>query len=307
MIAWLRRLWPWLVGVAIVVVIVTRVPLAAFREASGKGPQVSLALFDLGLMIVILAGDTFATWVGMIAVKLRRPLAELLIARGATYALFVINYAVGQGAFGFYLHRTGVKPLRATGITLFLIGINLIALVALTTLAWAFGEAVSHSGAVWWGLVGTMLAFVAYLGIIALRPAPLVARELFAPLFDAGLGGHALAFVARLPHTCIIVLGQWLAVRVWGVPVPFSSCLTIVPLVVIASVLPISPGGLGTTQAAFLYFFTDLAPGATADERSANLIAFGIAHFVYGTIASALVGFAFLPASRKRGLFAKPA
>lgn len=307
MIAWLRRLWPWLVGLAIVVVILTRVPLAAFREASGKGPQVSLALFDLGLMIAILACDTFATWAGMIAVKLRRPLGELLIARGATYALFVINYAVGQGAFGFYLHRTGVKAMRATGITLFIIGINLIALIALTFAAWAAGDAVSHTGYVWWGLVGTMIAFAAYLAIIAAAPGALATRELFAPLFDAGLAGHALAFVARLPHTCIIVLGQWLAVRVWGVPVPFSSCLTIVPLVVIASVLPISPGGLGTTQAAFLYFFVDLAPGATADERTANLIAFGIAHFVYGIAASALVGFAFLPAARKRGLFAKPA
>lgn len=307
MTAWLRRLWPWLVGLAIVVVILTRVPLAKFREASTQGPQVSLALFDLGLMIVILGADTFATWVGMIAVKLRRPLGELLIARGATYALFVINYAVGQGAFGFYLHRTGVKALRATGITLFIIGINLIALIALTTLAWTFGAAVSHTGYVWWGLVATMIAFAVYLAIIAVKPAVLAARELFAPLFEAGLGGHALAFAARLPHTCIIVLGQWLAVRVWGVPVPFSSCLTIVPLVVIASVLPISPGGLGTTQAAFLYFFVDLAPGATADERTANLIAFGIAHFVYGIAASALVGFAFLPASRRRGLFAKPA
>jgi hypothetical protein len=292
---------------AIVIFIATRVPFAAFREASGRGPQLALAAFDFGMMLIVLAGDSLATWAGLIATKLRRPFGEVVIARGATYALFVVNYAVGQGAFGFYLHRTGTKPLRATGATLFLVGINLIALILLTTIAWAFGDAVSRTGAVWWSLVATTGAFAIYLVVIAIAPTFLARRELFAPLFDAGIRGHALALVARLPHTCIIVLGQWLAVRVWGVPVPFTSCLTIVPLVVIASVIPISPGGLGTTQAAFLYFFTDLAPGATSDERSAYLIAFGIAHFVYGIAASALVGFAFLPTARKRGLFARPA
>ncbi len=307
MIAWLRRLWPWLIGLGIVIFIITRVPLTAFREASAHGPQLELALFDLGLMLVVLGGDTVATWAGLIAVKIRRPLSEVMIARGATYALVVVNYAVGQGAFGFYLHRTGVKPLRATGATLFLLGINLIALVVLTTIAWLFGDAVSRTGAVWWALVATTGAFAAYLIVIALAPEFLSRRELFAPLFDAGVRGHALAFVARLPHTCIIVLGQWLAIRVWGVEVPFTSCLTIIPLVVIASVIPISPGGLGTTQAAFIYFFADLAPGASADGRTAYLIAFGIAHFVYGIAASALVGFVFLPIARRRGLFARPA
>jgi uncharacterized membrane protein YbhN (UPF0104 family) len=75
------------------------------------------------------------------------------------------------------------------------------------------------------------------------------------------------------------------------------------PAVVIASVLPISPAGLGTTQAAFVFFFGSYAAGATSDERTAAVLAFAIVHFVYGVLASLAVGFACLPfAKRSRAI-----
>jgi hypothetical protein len=272
----------------------------------GKGSQLELALVDLAIAIVVLGTESVATAVGLIALRMKRPFGDIALVRGVTWALVVINYALAQGAFGFYLHRTGVKPLVATGATLFLIGTNLVALLGITTLSWAVGDT-AHTGAIWWTLVGGCAGFLVYLVAIASAPGALVRRELFEPLFTAGLRGHAFAIAGRLPHTIVIVLGQWLAIRAWGIPVPFSSCATIMPLVVIAAVLPISPAGLGTTQAAFLYFFVDLAPEATADGRTANLLAFGISHLVYGVGASLLIGLLCLPVARRRGLFARPA
>jgi hypothetical protein len=303
-LGWLRRAWPWLVGAVILAAVVRRVPLAAFRQSIGSGPHLALAGVNLAINVSILCTDSIATWVGLIAAKLRRPFGQVMAVRGATYALFVVNYAVAQGAFGYYLHRTGVRPLRATGATLFLIGTNLATLLVVTALAWTLATVAAPNAGMQLSLEVCCAAFAAYLAVIALAPTALARRELFAPLFDAGLRGHAVAMFARLPHVAVMVLGHWVAIRTWGIPVPLSAGLTIMPAVVIASALPISPGGLGTTQAAFVYFFGAYAVGATADARAATVFAFAIVHFVYGVLASLAVGLACMPFAKKSGVLA---
>lgn len=301
----LRRWWPWLVGLAILVVIGTRIPVDQFRAAIGQGPHLWLGIATIGVTLMVLCTDSFSTWIGLLALGLRRPLSRVFVIRGATYALFVVNYALGQGAFGYYLNRTGVPGVRAVGVTLFLIGTNLATLLIVTTIAWS-GHADPAHAALWWTLVAGLVGFIVYLAAIVLSPGFLVRRQLLAPLFEGGLRGHAIAIIGRLPHTTVIVLGHWMAVRVWGIEVPLSAALTLMPAVVIASVLPISPGGLGTTQAALVYFFSTYAAGATADQRSANVLAFAIVYFVYSVVSSLLVGLACTPFAKKLGLLASP-
>lgn len=300
-----RRIWPWLVGLAILVAIASRVPLDAFRASLGRGPHLQLALVDVAVLVATLCTDSFSTWIGLHACRMRRPLSKVFAVRGATYVLFLINYALGQGGFGFYLRRSGATTQRAIGATLFLIGTNLATLVLLTTLAVALRGRCDHPE-LWWTLLGCDLAFVIYLGVIALAPHALAGREVFAQLFDAGLRGHALAIVGRVPHVAVIVIGIWLAVRTWGLAVPFGVGMTIAPIVVIASSLPIAPAGLGTTQAALVYCFSSYALGATASERSAAVLAFAIVHFVYGVAASLVVGLACIPIARRAGVLAAP-
>lgn len=301
-----RRVLPWAIGAVIVVIIATRVPYAAFKDAMGRGPHLALALTNLAINAVVLLTDSVSTWIGLIALKLRRPFGKVFVVRGATFVLFIINYAVGQGGFGYYLHRTGVSALRAVGATLFLIGTNLATLLVITGLAWAAYGGGTSNPALGWTLVVGCAGYVVYLGIIIAAPGIFVRREVLAPLFDAGLRGHLLAMLGRLPHVLVLVIGQWAAIRVWGIDVPFLDGLTIMPAVVIASVLPISPGGLGTTQAAFVLFFADYAVGATHDDRAATVLAFAIVHFVYGVFGSLAVGLACLPFARKEGVGTKP-
>jgi hypothetical protein len=302
----LRRGWPWLLGLAIVIAMVTRVPLGAVREALGHGRHLALATTNVILNVLVLGSDSIATWVGLIATRIRRPFASVTVARGATYLLFVINYAVGQSGFGYYLYRAGIAPLRATGATLFLIGTNFATLIIVTTAAWAIRGPDAASATMWWTLVGCCLAFAAYLGVIALAPQFLVRRQLLVPLFDAGLRGHLLAMISRLPHIAVVVLGLWLAMRVWGIAVPLSVGLTTMPVVVIASALPISPAGLGTTQAALVYFYSSYATGATADDRAASVLAFALAHFAYSVLASTAVGLTCAPFARRDARSAAP-
>jgi hypothetical protein len=297
-VAWLRRSWPWLVGLVILALVATRIPLDAFRAAIGHGPHLLLAVVNLGMMLVILGTDSISTWIGLVALRARRPFGAVVAVRGATYVLLLVNYALGQGGFGYYLHKTGVPALRAVGVTLFLIGTNLATMLLITTAAFALHGPAAQP-VLWWTLVGLDIAFVAYLVVIAWAPRWLAERQILAPLFDAGLRGHALAMCGRVPHTVAIVLGQWIAIRVWHIPVPFGVGMTLMPAVAIISVLPISPAGLGTTQAAFVYFFSRYAAGATTDQRGAVVLAFAVIYFVYGVLSSLAVGLVCAPFARR--------
>lgn len=293
----LRRLWPWLAGLAILAVVATRIPYGAFFAALERGPHLVLAAVDVAVIAMVLGSDSVSTWIGLTALRMRRPLRDVIAVRGATYLLFLVNYALGQGGFGYYLHRSGASPMRAAGATLFLIGTNLATLLVVASLAWRVRGAAADAR-LWWTLVAGCAGFAAYLAVIALAPRPLARRPLLAPLFDAGIRGHAIAMFGRLPHVAVMVVGHWVAMRAWGIAVPFPIGMALVPLVVIVSVLPISPAGLGTTQAALVYFFQDHASGATADERAATVLAFAIVHFVYGVLASLLVGLVCTPYAR---------
>lgn len=297
----LRRLAPWMVGLAILIVVATQVPFEQFSASISQGPHLELAAVELLITLIVLCTDSFSTWIGLLALRIRWPLAKVTAVRGATYLLFLINYAVGQGGFGYYLYRAGEPALRAVGATLFLMGTNLATLLLLTFGVWALTGGSTTNDAMWWTLVVGVSAFAAYLVVISLRPPWLFRRAVLAPLFDGALRGHAIAIAGRIPHVISVVLAYWVAMRVWGIEVPFTAAAILMPAVSLAAVLPISPAGLGTTQAAMVYFFADFAPGVTADDRAANLLAFGIVHFVYGFLAALLVGAACLPFAKRIG------
>lgn len=293
----LRTFLPWIVGVAIVVAIVLRVPVAAFRDAIQHGPHLQLAIVDALVVLVVLATDTLATWAAVAAIGVRWAFRKVFAVRGATYLLSLLNYAAGQGGIGYYLHREGISGARAIGSTLFIMGTTFATLLLVAAATLASGRV---SDPRWtWTVLGLCAAFVVYLVIIALRPALLARREVFRPLFDAGLDGHARTMIARLPHVAMIVAGHWFAFVAWDIDVPFWEAMTVMPLIVVVATLPISPAGLGTTQAAFVFFFARYADGATPEAREAHLLAFGIVHFVYGIVWQFLVGLACLPLARR--------
>jgi hypothetical protein len=283
--------------------IVKQVPFESFKSSLGKGPHVKVALTELAIACIILLTDTFSTWIALLSLGVRWSLKRVLGVRGATYLLVMVNYAVGQGGFGYYLYRSGLSALRAFGSTLYVLGTNLAALLVLTFTIWVVaGPRGGAHQEMWWTLVVMIGAFVAYLAVIATRISFLQRREVFAPLFDAGLKGHAVAIAGRMPHISMVVLGFWLPMIVWGIHVPIGVAIVYMPAVALAAALPISPAGLGTTQAAMIYFFADYAPGATSDERTANLLAFGVAHFVYSVAAGCLVGLVCMIAARRAGI-----
>ena len=54
--------------------------------------------------------------------------------------------------------------------------------------------------------------------------------------------------------------------------------------------MPITPLGLGTTQAALVLLFSPYVPLANPEIRAAAVLAFSLAYYLFGVIAQALLG-----------------
>jgi hypothetical protein len=146
-----------------------------------------------------------------------------------------------------------------------------LALLFLATAGLAVAPGIPHAV--------TVLVAVAWAGLaiytvaVAVRPRWLANRPVFDVLLGAGLGGHARALLVRLPHIASLIAFQLFMLRAFGVAVPLVVALAVMPVVFFIAVLPISVQGLGTTQAAMVYFFARYAAGDVKAQQAAVLAA----------------------------------
>ena len=57
-----------------------------------------------------------------------------------------------------------------------------------------------------------------------------------------------------------LVLAYWGAMRLWGIEVPLSRGLAMITVVLFVYAVPVTPAGLGTTQAALVVLFSPFVP-----------------------------------------------
>jgi hypothetical protein len=300
----LLRLAAWIITAVLLVWLLWNIPfsqvIAATRAAAGWTVPVAILL-----LFAIYLADSFAIWktFGWFLAKLS--LAEILVVRGATYLLAAINYNVGQGAIVYFVHRaTGAPVLRGIATVLLIMGINVLALLFLTSagLAIAPNANLPHSlfvivAVAWAGLAVYVVALI-------VRPRWLAARPIFDVLLAAGWRGHLKALVVRLPHIATLIAFQTLLLRGFGVQVPLVVAIAALPVVFLVAVLPISVQGLGTTQAAMVFFFATFASGDPT-ARKAAVLAESLVSQVVALIFQSLLGLACLRSRTGRDLRAQ--
>lgn len=117
---------------------------------------------------------------------------------------------------------------------------------------------------------------------------------------EQGLASFVVAMLSKLSWALLMVV----AMRVLGVPeqvLPVSVIVTVVALVFVITVLPISPGGAGVPDLLYISFFTTYTGGAYANEISAAVILFRAFQwflpipFAWGLLARSRRGKSLLP------------
>ena len=120
--------------------------------------------------------------------------------------------------------------------------------------------------------------------------------------WDAGWGGNVvLSTFRRIAfRQCLVVVGlrgslfflsllvHSQALSFFGMDIPLWPLLTFLPIVYLVAALPVTVAHLGTSQAAWIFFFSSYAPAA-------DLLAYSLAAHLTFMLANGVFGLIFLP------------
>lgn len=280
-----RKIVPFVVATGLLAFVGSRIDFGAFVDALAGLDYVTFLGFALAWQIVLLGADALGNYA---AYRLTMPdvrARDFYVFRGASYLPGMVNHHLGQAYMTYLMARLAKIPVaRVAGATLVsyagwmgcLLGCVAIAL-PLTGLPLGYVPIILTAG-------------IAYLAVVHLKPARLAKTTLLAPLFEAGLRGHAISLAARVPHLAVLVLGTWGAYLLFHVDIPIGTALLYLPILLVATTLPITPQGFGTREALAATFFAKFAQGHTDAERLGRLTASTTAWGVAITLAGIFLG-----------------
>lgn len=292
--AWLMRFTPWLVAAVVLWFLFHKVPLLAMWHALDH------ARFSVFLP-VLLTTTILTFWLESSALaqlfsRFNAPLTagEARSLRALTYLLTPINWNLGTGAMVLHLRTSkDIAAIESTSSLLFyslidglllsaLVFLGVLALPALPVLQ-AIGRCAAvlaggHLGA----LIFCMSGDLKWRWVQRLKSLPLLRTPCLASWQDGGvlLGLRAIYFA-------VIVLSHWVTTATFDVHVPLSHMVVAVPIILLIGSLPITPGGLGTQQAATLFLFNPYG-------SEANILAFSLSAPVVSLLIRTLLGLFYL-------------
>lgn len=287
-----RRLTPWVIGLAILGWMIHLIPRAELARAiEGVSVGRVIAAIVVGNSVgLLLDAYSIGAVLRPALPTVKIPFWDVVRIRGTTYLLGIVNYGAGQGGIAYYLvRRYGVPTAEAVGAVMLVAGVSL-AVVALAAAAGVgLGGTPAHP-ALRLCVLGMASIFPAYLAVLALRPTAARKLAILRPVIDVGLRGNLLGVLARVPQLLLMLAMHALVMREFGVEPTVTAVLTLLPLVFFVGVVPVSPFGLGTAQATAVVLFAPFGTAATDDARQAAVLAYSLTTQMVALVVQALLG-----------------
>ena len=221
----------------------------------------------VGYFICMFFIDTFS--ISRILARFGHPekVSDLMPARGATYLLMVVNYAASQAAFAFYQYRKHAIPIsKMLGIFGIIVVVDLLLLSTLafvTTFFTTWPFEIGGMNIAQFVRIFTIAAIGGLLALVIIANASansgLVRRLRKYRMIDlistTRPKDYLVVAAARLPVHVFIMCGMYVAIMTFNAYVPFIKIISNIPLVFFIGALPITPGGLGTSNVALVELF----------------------------------------------------
>jgi hypothetical protein len=301
-VAW--RLAPWIVTAAVLAFLLGRYSLVEIgRELARPGALLVLPILLLTTLVSLVALSGADLLVLPRALVAAGPDAaglgqlDLARARAGTAMLIGLHHGVSAGGFGLWLARRTGSDLRTTlGALGYVSAMDLAGGCLAALLASSIGgpsvlspaSKVAIVAAA--GIAGVVVA-AGLFGRVILRSGAigrwLRDPRLLAPWVrvppGAFLGGVAL----RTLNVAIWIVGTWAATRAFGLPLSFAVMAANLPLVAVIAALPMSVGGLGAAQLAWVEAFETWT-------RGESILAFQFVLHISVTLAFVIRGLPFV-------------
>ena len=294
--AWeaLKKLAPWGVAAAILAYLFWEVPVA---EAWRAARESRLELFVPGMLAAVLLWFLIESGVfAYLFSRFNAPLswAEARSLRGVTYLATPINWNLGTAAIVLHLRRSKrIGAIESASSMLFYHTIDGIVLAGLVLIGvWLLPESpeIASLRRIATGFECFQVAFLAV--VMASVPdwrwlSRIRALGIFRTHGLAKLRDVACLATFKSLYFSVFVGVFWLGSHAFGVEVPLRVAMAATPGILLAGAIPITPAGLGTQQAAMLFFFSPYG-----DE--AAILAFGLAFPVTIVLSRCLLGLRYL-------------
>ncbi len=300
---WWRRAIPYAGTIAIFALIFWRIPLGKVADALRDIPLGEFVAIFLPYSLFFFVIDSYClTWVVR---HFNAPMSwgDILPIRASMYLLAMINTNLGQGGVAYYLHRKAkIGFFSALSSILFIALLEVYQLFLFSTLGVLFFSPSDPALARIVGIlrivyVAAWLALFGIMGFFALARRNRLLREwvekgragpLLATFLQARPLDYLVVLAIKAPTFLGSVVAQYFALGLYGISVPFLKLMLFLPLVFLAAALPIAVAHLGTSQAAWLLFFS-------GNAASARILAYSLAaHFTF-MFCNGLIGLCFLP------------
>jgi len=272
-----------LLTTAIFAFILRRVPLAALAAALRDADRGRFLALMIPNTLFYFAWDTLVLTVTVRWFHGPVRYRELLPVRAASYVIGFFNTNLGRGAMAAYLSRRLHAPfLELSSTVLFLVLTEYTQLVL-----WAM-----------LGLLGLRVDVSRSLLAVASAVAVLwvLVRWLIAPrgwsisrtFRLATPKRYAATVLLRAPMFLASLVLHYHAAHAFGIHIPFAQMLTFLPVIFMVAALPVTVAHLGSTQAAWIFFFSQYAPAP-------RLMAFSLAAHLVFAFTRAVCGVLWLP------------
>jgi len=284
-----RRAGAVLVTAAIFALLLRRVPFAALASALRDADYVTFLALMIPNTVFYFAWDTLVLAVvirwfhGSVAYR------DLLPVRASSYVVGFFNTNLGRGALAAYLCRYLHAPFLELGSTVLFLVLTEYTQLVLWALLGIFGFRAEVTPSLLAAAAAIVVFWIVVRWLIAPRAWSLTALGTLLRTFRLATTARYLEIVLlRAPMFFASLVLHYYAAHAFGIHIPFAQLLTFLPVIFMLAALPVTIAHLGTTQAAWIFFFGQYAPAP-------RLLAFSLAaHLVFAS-TRALLGVAWLP------------
>lgn len=292
-----KRVTAGILTVAILAVILRRIPAAALIAALGGADYATFLAFMIPNTLFYFFWDTLIlqrvlSWFhGEVTYR------DLLPVRASSYVVGFFNTNAGRGALAAYLWRRLDAPFLELGSTVIFLVLTEYTQLVLWSLLGVFGFRTEVTTRLLPVAAIVALFWMLFFAYTRMKVTPRRAFEwLFAPrgwpVFRTFRIADARRYVEvvllRAPMFLVSLGAHYYAAHAFGLSIPFGQLLTFLPVIFMAAALPVTVAHLGTTQAAWIFFFGQYAPAP-------KLLAFSLVAHLTFSFTRALLGVAWLP------------
>lgn len=277
---YIKKLVPWAVACAIFAYLFRIYPPSQVLKALGYVNIPSFVAFAVVYFIFIYLVDSWVMQRVISRFSQQVRFNDIFLARGVTYLVMILNYPASQAAFAYYLKRRyGIAIFEALGIFVFIVFVDILWIITLA-LAGSFFQDYTVAGIQLRETV-QMIAATAYafalvwLAFWRRWPEKVIGKHLKIPFIEALRKRRAFNIfteakfidylrvaLMRTPIHLTIILYMYVIIHTFHASIPFIKILGNVPLIFFIGTLPITPGGLGTTNAATVELLSPYLTGA---------------------------------------------